>query len=500
MVTGADRARPAFWPAVQPPARAIALVLLIAQAGCSGSSHAPGGPEPVTLRIGFGLAALQSADVGIGRAALNISTDPLVSDLPDGRTKPLLAEGWSTASDGLTLDVRLRPNVSFHSGKPVNALAVRDVLRTDLADALGPAYSDIVDIRATSELNVAFTLRARSTFLLEALGAVPIVDPASRTSGTGPFSVQATRNGEVEMQVNAGYFGGRPLIDRLVLKPYGSVRAAWADMLRGQVDMLYEVGADGLDALESSTEVNIFTFQRAFAYLLLLNVESPTLRDSSFRRRLNASIDRRALVDDALRGHAVPADGPVSPRHWAYSADLPPFRYQPAPGADRGPRHFTILFGEPSLERLAVAIQRQLQAAGVDVALQSVPPDEVGVRLRSGSFDAVLTDYVQGPNLVQPYLYWHPDGPYNFGHYRNAAVANALDRIRRAADDREYKAGVADYWRAIVDDPPAVFLAWPQRAHAVSTRFSIPADADTDILNSLHLWKPVREAERTVHR
>jgi peptide/nickel transport system substrate-binding protein len=492
MVTGADQT------AVRWSARAAALVFVMAQAGCTGSSRGADVPGPVTLRVGFGLAALASADVGIGRAALNISTDPLVSDLPDGRTMPSLAEGWSIASDGLTLDVRLRPNVTFHNGKPVNAQAVRDVLRADLPDALGPAYADIVDIRPTSELNVAFTLRERSTFLLEGLGAVPIVDPASRTSGTGPFSVQARRNGEVEMQVNAGYFGGRPSIDRLVLKPYGSVRAAWADMLRGQVDMLYEVGADGLDALQSSSEVNVFTFQRAYAYLLLLNVESPTLRDSAFRRRLNASIDRRALVDDALRGHAVPADGPISPLHWAYRADLPAFRYHPASGApDRTPRHFTILFGEPSLERLAVTIQRQLQAAGIEVTLQSVPAEEIGVRLRAGDFEAVLSDYVQGPNLVQPFLYWHPDGPYNFGHYHNAAVADALSRIQRAADDPAYRAGVEAYWQAIVDDPPAVFLAWPQRAHAVSTRFVVPTDSGRDVLNTLHLWKPAGETQRT---
>ena len=31
--------------------------------------------------------------------------------------------------------------------------------------------------------------------------------------------------------------------------------AAWAEMLRGQLDMLYEVGIDALDSLESSSNV-----------------------------------------------------------------------------------------------------------------------------------------------------------------------------------------------------------------------------------------------------
>lgn len=467
-----------------------AVVLLAALSGCQGAGSSKPGPEPLTLRIGFGLAAGGTADFGIAQAVHNIAFDELVSAAPDGRTRASLAQGWTTSTDGLTLRVRLRPSVTFDDGKPVNALAVRAVLQADLPGALGPAFDDIEEIRATSDLELEFRLRQRSTFLLEALGSVPIVNPASKESGTGPFSVQARRNGEVEMRANAGYFGGRPAIDRVVLKPYVSVRSAWADMLRGQVDMLYEVGVDSLDSLESSNDVNVFSFQRAYAYLLLLNVRAPALRDPAFRRRLNAAIDRRALVNDTLRGHGIPAEGPVSRSHWAYTADLPPFRYQPpASRPDRSPRRFTVLFGEPSLERLAVTIQRQLQAAGIEITLESVPADEFGVRLRTGNFDAVLSDYQQGPNLVRPYMYWHSNGPFNFGHYRSTAVDDALDGIRRAPDDQVYKAGVAAFWRAIVDDPPAVFLAWPERIHAVSTRFSVPAEPDTSLLNTLHLWK-----------
>ena len=77
------------------------------------------------------------------------------------------------------------------------------------------------------------------------------------------------------MRANARYYGGKPSIDRVILKPYASVRSAWADMLRGQVDMLYEVGVDALDSLESSNDVNIFTFQRGYAYLLLLERAQP---------------------------------------------------------------------------------------------------------------------------------------------------------------------------------------------------------------------------------
>src|SRR5438552_3752279 len=80
------------------------------------------------------------------------------------------------------------------------------------------------------------------------------------------------------------------------------------------------------------------------------------------------------------------------------------------------------LFDEPALERLALVVQRQLQAIGVDVDLNLVPQNEFAPRVSAGDFDAVLTDYRQGPNLARPYLYWHTGAPLNFGHYSNARV------------------------------------------------------------------------------
>jgi hypothetical protein len=49
---------------------------------------------------------------------------------------------------------------------------------------------------------------------------------------------------------------------------------------------------------------------------------------------------------------------------------------------------------------------------------------------------------------------------------------------------------VAALQRAIVDDPPAIFLAWSQRARAVSTRFHVPVEPGRDILSTLRLWRP----------
>ena len=73
----------------------------------------------------------------------------------------------------------------------------------------------------------------------------------------------------------------------------------------------------------------------------------------------------------------------------------------------------------------------------------------------------------------------------------------ALDAIRQAPDDDAYRAGVADLQRAILDDPPAIFLAWSERARAVSTAFEVPTQQDRDPLTTLRLWRPAGDVIST---
>jgi hypothetical protein len=78
-------------------------------------------------------------------------------------------------------------------------------------------------------------------------------------------------------------------------------------------------------------------------------------------------------------------------------------------------------------------------------------------------------------------------------------VDTAFDAIRDAPDDKAYKAGVAAFQKAIVNDPPAIFLVWGERARAVSTRFEFPAEPGRDILPTLRLWRP-RSDTRSMSR
>jgi peptide/nickel transport system substrate-binding protein len=265
--------------------------------------------------------------------------------------------------------------------------------------------------------------------------------------------------------------------------------------------MLYEIGADALESLRPSTQARIFTFQRSYAFLVILNVQHTHLQSRPFRQALNAAIDRTSLVSQGLGGHGLPADGPVWPQHWAYDQDLPRFRFQPrrVTNSTNPVRITCLLMTDSSHERMALLLQRQLRSVGVEIAFEQLPSDQFVARVQAGHFEAALADARMGPSILQQFLFWYSNGPNNWGHFSSDSVDRTLDQIRAAPDDATYRAGVAAFQRAILDDPPAIFLAWGERLRAVSTRFEVPSQPGRDILIApvLRLWRPAAQGRLT---
>ena len=144
--------------------------------------------------------------------------------------------------------------------------------------------------------------------------------------GTGPFIGRQRRTRRREMRANDDYYLGQARRSTgSSSQAYPSVRAAWAEMLRGQLDMLYEVGADALDSLRGVEQRSRRSrFARRYQYAVILNTQSPTLLPlEAFRRALNQAIDRDAIVRDALeRPRRRRRPGPVWPHHWALQPAL----------------------------------------------------------------------------------------------------------------------------------------------------------------------------------
>ena len=470
---------------------ALAACLLIPASGCRATQTPEAPPQDSTLVVGLGVGDVDNPLAGVRAWVRNIATEGLVDFDQNGRPRAWLAEKWQQSPDGMSWRIWLRPDATFHDGERVTAAAVREILVAELPEYLGETYQDIEDITTVSDVEFEIRLKRPSAFVLEGL-EIPILRRGASVIGTGPF--RPVGDDGAEMQAYNRYYGGPPALSRIEIRPYSSVRSAWAEMLRKNVDVLYEVGVDALDSLGRSSEINIFTFDRPYVYTLLFNGRHGPFRDQDLRRALNEAIDRQGLISSVLDGHGTPADGPIPPSHWARTPGAAGFSYAPQPLSDgKNALRSTCIFGESSLERMALEVQRQLQEVGVALTLQALSVDDFLARLDSGNFECALVDIISGPNLLRHYWFWHSSGPYNWGHFESRRIDGALDAIRHSASDEEYRRAVGDFQNALVDDPPGIFLAWSQRARAVSTRFNVSAEPGRDILSTLRLWRPAAD-------
>jgi peptide/nickel transport system substrate-binding protein len=485
----------------------VLLALATLAVSCRRSGQKEGAaPSPATLRIGVGQTSSTNPGMGLRQLSGLLTVESLARTGEDGRMQPWLVEGWTPSKNGRALTLKLRPNVTFHDGSPLDAATLSALLPGVWQKTLGPVFADVEGIRESGTSSVEIEFRRPSPFLLEALDTI-IQKPGKKVVGTGPYVAEP--DSTTAMRANSSYYLGPPRIARIQVEQFPSVRAAWAEMLRDRIDMLWEVGTDALDSMKTSGATSVFTYTRRYQYVIVLNNKATLMKPREVRRALNEALDRDGLVRNALNGYGVASYGPVWPSHWALPSQPPKPIFNPklsaatlAQAAQRGHPsssrlRFTCLVPPDSVnERVALDVKRQLEAIDVDMEVEEVTQDQIVQRTGRADYEAALIELVSGPTLLRPYLLWHSDAPNNWGTFGNAAADIALDRVRNSATDAEYRIAVTELLKTFVDDPPGIFLSWSVRARAVSKRFSVPAEPGRDILSTLRLWKPASDSRQ----
>lgn len=507
--------------------KGVALIVSVACGFAALSCNAPperGDTKPTLVVLTIGYPHLTGVDSlhGLQQGARLLSLEGLVSLGRDGKAQPRLAASWSYSLDGLSLTVRLRNNAFFHDGSPVDSQSVRQSLERSLKTAdrdFSPGLADIVRIENPTPNDIVIHLRERSNFALDDL-TVPIVKTSSQGQiGTGPFVTTSTAASEIVMTAVENYYRGKPGIDRIEWKAYPAVRTAWAAMMRGEVDFLYEVGPDAVEFTRGESSVNVFPFLRSYVYGVILNSKQKQFSDWRVRRALNYAVDRSAIVTQALKGHGIAAPNAAWPQHWAFDSSLPEYSYDPAravalldsagvpPASNRGKDappsrlSFSCLVPEgfDLWERMALLTQKNLAQIGVQMDLESVSFPEFNRRIGTGDFEAVVIEFVAGNTASRAYTFWYSSSKRNVWGYRNPELDNALDEIRTAADETTYRKAFSQFQTVSVDDPPAIFLALGEVTRAVSKRFHVVAAPGTDIISTIADWQLVEPATRTTN-
>ena len=425
----------------------------------------------------------------------------------DGRPEPQLAERWVVSPDGLTWRFTLRRGLFFQNGQPITSADARTAIVPDPQapdSSVPPGLRDIVAVETPTPQEMVIRLKRPNAFLLEGLNLSALT--SADDSGAGPFRLDKRTPGRATLRRFDRYYRGRSDVAGVTIAEYPSQREAWSAMMRGDVDVLYDIAPDAFEFVKESPNAHIASYLRPYVIALTFNMAHPRLGRRDVRRALNQAIDRARLIDTIAGGRGVPAVDHIWPNHWARDTAAPTFAFDPAAaraaldaaglrrkGGTGAPSRFSftcLVQADPRYERLALLIQRQLLAIDVDMRLEAVPISAFRPRVASGKFDAFLGELIASHGLSFTYLLWRstPEPFIRTGYTGADAV---LDQLRAARSDDELRQAVHDLQRAMLADPPAAFLYWGQASRAVSRRFILPAGDDVDILRSVDRWRLV---------
>jgi peptide/nickel transport system substrate-binding protein len=338
----------------------------------------------------------------------------------DGKVGPGLAESWDVARDGKSYTFRLRKNVKFHDGTPLDAAAVKftfDRIQEPLGAPgvarafLGPYDgADVIDphtVRVRFKQPYAPFLRMAG---LSPLG--PISPAAARKAGpdfgrqpvgTGPFMVKEwVPKSHVTLVRNPGYtwapatakHKGPAHADEIVWRFVPEATTRTAVLQTGEVTIAEDLSYADVAALEKNPDVRILRGVPAGTpWAIYPNVTRFPTSDPAVRRALHHAISKDAIVRVIFHGQSKPAASllqPTTPGSAPLAGEL--FPYDPArakkvlddagwkPGGDGirtkdGKRLEVVwIFGTNNgYEEMAPLVQGMAREVGIDVQLREQP-------------------------------------------------------------------------------------------------------------------------------
>lgn len=493
------------------------VLLLTTVFGCTSSNNTSTLRRRV-LTIGFPEASASGTDLGLGQLLIAFTQEGLtqVNISVDGRPSPRLAESWMWENNGRTLRLNLRPGVQFHDGTPLTSSVAVDAMRRAIARpgyiALYPSLGDITSVRAVGDLQVAIDVSQPTAFLPEELDLPLTTGPDN--VGTGAFRVVRRDASEVLLERFDKHYLGPPEIEQIVIRSFDTLRTAWSSLLRGEVDMVTDVPPDAVEFIQSD-DIQVVSFPRSYQFLVAFNSQKPPFTSPAVRRALNSAINRQTLITNVLRGQAQPATGPLWPQHWAYDRSIQPYNFDPQaavalleatgfhmPAANRSPSspsspparlRFTCLLPADFslLERIGLEVQKQLYDVGVDMQFEVLPAQEYDSRIREGRFEATLIDMISGPTLARANVFWRSARAFkglNVFGYENPEAERLFEVLRMSMNEAAIRSAAVRLQRALLEDPPALFLAWNERARAVRRHFRVPVGDGRDPLLTVREW------------
>jgi peptide/nickel transport system substrate-binding protein len=469
-------------------ATAAALLIMSAGATCA----------QTTLRIGLAedpdILDPTLARTYVGRIVFASFCDKLFDIDEKLNIVPQLGLAYDTAADGMSVTIKLRPDVKFHDGEKFDADAAKyslDRHMTMTGSFRKPELAAVDRVEVVDPLTIKMVLKTPFAPLIAQLTdrAGMMVSPkAARESGdkfglhpvcAGPYKfVERVAQDRIVVEKFGDYWNKDNVhIDRIVYLPITEEAVRLADLKSGGLEMIERVFATDINDVRSDPKLKLAS-ALGLAYMGMdINVGSGERAKNGLgssvkvRQALDYAIDREALNQVVFNGEFVPGNQWVSPEN--------PYYQQAFPLRKRNVEKAKTLLKEAGVTvpfdvDFMVPIGAEPQAVAEVIQAMAA---EIGInmKIRVTEFATSLKQAEAGE--YQAYLLiWSgrsdPDGnvysfhkckaPLNYAGYCNPEADKLLDEARIPSDTVQRKTIYEKLTKMLLDDEPILYLYHPR--------------------------------------
>ncbi len=311
--------------------QALAQTLIIAQ-----------GTEPETLDA-------QATAVSAAHNASFQILERLVLETQSGTLVPHLAVSWGPGRDDRTWRFKLRPNVFFTDGEPLDAAAVKfsieRLLKPDpkWGSSVAHYVQPVASVAVVDKLTVEVVTKSPFGLMPKNLVKVAIVPPeyvkkvgnaafGRNPVGTGPFMFKEWSPGQyIRLIRNDNYWGKKPTLAELEFRAIPDPQTRVSALLAGDVHLITQLPVQDIARVKAEAGVEVVGTPSLRNMVLVLNtLKAGPLKDVRVRQALNYAVDKQAIVDKTLNGYGKVLRGQtLTDYYFGYNPKLEPYPYDP---------------------------------------------------------------------------------------------------------------------------------------------------------------------------
>jgi len=430
----------------------------------------------------------------------------------DGSPQPGIAVVWEQVGD-LEYVFTIKEDILWHDGRLLTAddvvwnFKTAISLHTDFGEDTYGSALEGVEIEKIAENKVKFVLKETNATFWEAisvylipkhvyelvpLGSFSSTKSKSNPVGCGVYKVSSINDKGFKLESFTDHWE-EPVITRykyFFFEDYVSLNNA---LKNNELDV---VNTFDLEQIENLEEYPFFGIKESVLYnrekIIYFNTRREKFSDPRFRSALSLLVDTERLLELA-QINAVPLNGPVSPKSWAFNDTLNYTTYRPEEGReilqdlgfvkDAQDEYFItakdekilsleLAFFENELNtRLVTTLQSLFKEEGIFLKLKPLSYEQMVRELLPTRDYELLLYEIEITADPDQYNLWHSlriDHPMlNISGYDYSRVDILLERARTEIDREKRKEDYFLFQRYLVNDAPVIFLYNPKISFVV---------------------------------